>query len=413
MGVLSPLQSSPNGGGGPPVFFSLVAEGFARPQASHPASTPPPFAECSRSPSPSGARGGFERESFLPELVSGSGTAPRSQAAGVRGVRDVMGVHALQSSPTGGGGPPVFFRLVVEGFARLRTSHPASTPPPFAECSRSPSPSRARGGFGRGSFLPELVSGSGTARRSQAAGVRGVPDVMGVHAFQSSPTGGGGPPVFFRLVVEGFARLRTSHPASTPPPFAECSRSPSPSRARGGFGKESFLPELVSGRGTARRSRGVEGCALRGVCDDTTKDCIEIAQDVCRRDTQRDDPLCFEPGVASGIALRSVAAIVRFAINLDAKPRGMAIEIERIDACGMLPSPFVSHAAFAQLLSQQDLRQGHLAPRRARAAKRFGCAPDHAARSPKRRANPSTMLRMVPLPETSSGRNLPECLPCR
>ncbi|BCA58712.1 hypothetical protein HMP06_1481 [Sphingomonas sp. HMP6] len=166
-----------------------------------------------------------------------------------------------------------------------------------------------------------------------------------------------------------------------------------------------FLPERVSGRGTVRRSRMVEGCTLACAQGDETENPVQMSQNINRRNTKGDNAAFGHPGVARGIPRWSVSPAMRLAVDLDAKLGRVAIEVERIVARRVLLSPIMTSAAAAQLLPEQHLGQRQFMAQLARSVPSFAGSPDHRACSPKRRANPSTMLRMVPLPETSSGRN--------
>jgi hypothetical protein len=165
-----------------------------------------------------------------------------------------------------------------------------------------------------------------------------------------------------------------------------------------------FLPELVSGRGTARRSRGVEGCALPNTLRNEEQNTLEVVQNIGGRNAQRLDPARAKPSIPGSITSRPIAPRVRLAIHFDAKLRPIAVEIERIRSRGMLLAPFKPGLRAAKLLPQQHFGQRHLPPQFARSVIGFAGTPDHLP-APKRRINRSTMLRMVPLPETSSGRN--------
>jgi hypothetical protein len=164
-----------------------------------------------------------------------------------------------------------------------------------------------------------------------------------------------------------------------------------------------LLPELVSGRGTARRSRGVEGCARAGALSNEEQNTVQILENIDCANAQCLDPTLPEPGITPGIPRRSIAPGMRLSIDLDAQLRPVTIEIERVFSGGVLLAPLEASLRSPKLLPQQHFGQRHLPPQCARAPKRFPRTPDHPL-APRRRANPSTMLRMVPLPETSSGR---------
>ncbi len=165
----------------------------------------------------------------------------------------------------------------------------------------------------------------------------------------------------------------------------------------------SFLPQLAWGRGTARRSRGVEGQARSRLSNHSAHHGVEIAQHVGRRYAYRGDPTLRHPPVAYNVALGTIAPVVRFAVDLDRKTRIGTEKIEDIVATWMLSAELQAVRSGAKRLPQQHFGKRHLAAKFPRIS--------DAVRTPlgrnilEHRDNPSTMLRMVPLPETSSGRN--------
>jgi hypothetical protein len=165
----------------------------------------------------------------------------------------------------------------------------------------------------------------------------------------------------------------------------------------------SFLPELVSGRGTARRSRVVEGQARTRFGNDPAQDRIKVPENLGRRNPQRRNPATSQPGIPSRIARRSLPKTMRLAIHLDREPCIAAVEIETERTGRMLVTKLEPGRPLAQFSPQQRLGQAHRTTPRSRSL--------HGVPAPFRRmilehrTCPSTMLRMVPLPETSSGRN--------
>ena len=136
---------------------------------------------------------------------------------------------------------------------------------------------------------------------------------------------------------------------------------------------QSILPELVSGRGTTRQCRVVEG--QFGLClfNYGAKYSFCVTKHRCRRKPHRLDPRFLKPPVARIVASESVSTLMHFPIDFDGETR----------------------------VAAEEIQDTHIAARRARLSH---CAPaslwcnvlEHG---------PSTMLRMVPLPKTSSGRN--------
>ncbi len=165
----------------------------------------------------------------------------------------------------------------------------------------------------------------------------------------------------------------------------------------------SFLPELVSGRGTARRSRVVEGQSRTRLGNDPAENCIGIAKNFDSRNAHSPDAARREPGIPSSVSLRPIAKPVHLAIHFDREPGIATVEIKTEFAGGMFMPKFESCRPLAKLSPEETFGQAHLAPSRPR-------LPHSPFASFRRmilehRARRSTMLRMVPLPETSSGRN--------
>jgi hypothetical protein len=164
-----------------------------------------------------------------------------------------------------------------------------------------------------------------------------------------------------------------------------------------------ILPELASGRGTARRSRVVEGQAHSRASDDVSKDCVDILEDLPRGYPEGVDFSSGKPGVARCIPPRPISKGVGFPIDFDREPGIAAEEVENIGPAWMLSAELHSLRLMSQALPKNHLRQGHRLPKDPcvlnAVGSRFGC---NIFEHPE---GPSTMLRMVPLPETSSGRN--------
>jgi len=166
----------------------------------------------------------------------------------------------------------------------------------------------------------------------------------------------------------------------------------------------SFLPELVSGRGTTRHRRVVEGQPRTCSYDNMAYYALNISEYVYRRYSQCRDTSRCEPSISTSIALRPVSTAVRFAIDLDRQPRITAIEVEtKLFPCRALSPKFQVAGPLSQLLPKQNFWQRHLATEPTRLSNRLHLSLrcDVSEHSP----CPSTMLRMVPLPEPSSGRN--------
>ena len=168
---------------------------------------------------------------------------------------------------------------------------------------------------------------------------------------------------------------------------------------RGEIALPSILPELCSGRGTARHRRGVEGRARRRLAKNVPHHGVEIAKDIARGDAQRFDAVCGEQGVPPGISRGPILEAMRLAIDFDAQPRLGAVEIEDIRTRRMLATKFQPVRAGAKLCPQGNFGKREGA---AQCSRSSNCLARFAQHS----VCPSTMLCMVPLPKQSLGRIL-------
>ena len=98
----------------------------------------------------------------------------------------------------------------------------------------------------------------------------------------------------------------------------------------------SILPELVSGRGTSRRSRMVEGQPRGGLRRNPTQHRIRVAENIGRRNPQRLNPGRSQPPIPGRIPLRSVTPRVGLSIHFYRQPRIAAEEIQNVRPGGML-----------------------------------------------------------------------------
>ena len=162
----------------------------------------------------------------------------------------------------------------------------------------------------------------------------------------------------------------------------------------------SILPELASGRGTSRRSRMVEGQASLRLVDNPAKDRVRIFEDIGGRNTQCLDSSGPQALVPNVIPPGPVAARMRLPVHFDRQPRVGAEKIQHIGSGRMLASKLQAIRALSKPMPDDDLGQSHLATKLACAARgsrlRLWCDVFQHF--------PSTVLRTVPLPETSSGR---------
>ena len=142
---------------------------------------------------------------------------------------------------------------------------------------------------------------------------------------------------------------------------------------RGEIAISSILPELVSGRGTARRSRVVEGQPRPRGFENPPNDGIHVTQYFRRRNAQRGHPQSCEPRIARFVALRPVAPFMRLPVDLDRKSGVAAKEVEDVATAWVLFPKLETRRSFAQSLPEQDFRKRQFAtllarvPDRARA----------------------------------------------
>jgi len=123
---------------------------------------------------------------------------------------------------------------------------------------------------------------------------------------------------------------------------------PLPEASSGRIEGPKILPELASGRGTARRSRVVEGQAGSGVCDDRLGSSLCIRQNLAGRDPQRLDPMARCPRIPLDIVTKLVGMVVELAVDLDRQARIAAIEVEHVVARFVLTAKFEAVGALAK-----------------------------------------------------------------
>ncbi len=142
-----------------------------------------------------------------------------------------------------------------------------------------------------------------------------------------------------------------------------------------------FLPG--TGRGTTRRV--VEGQALH-VLDDRRNDSFRASQNLGSGNPEDGYTARRQPPIPRLIALRTITAAVRFAVDFHREPQGSAIEVEHIGSGGMLSSKLMSARTFSKFAPQQTFRQAQFATKFSRVAYGRSWSVQH-------RACPSTMLR--------------------
>ncbi len=159
------------------------------------------------------------------------------------------------------------------------------------------------------------------------------------------------------------------------------------------------LPAISAGRGTVRRSRMVEGHSCTSLRDDQANHSFKIIQHIVRGNAQRPYAGIPQDFIARQIALRPIAPFMRFAIDFDRKAGFAAKKVQHKRPDRVLSTKFEPLRPLSQHAPQKHFRQAHIAPKIAGAINRADLPSAH-------RTSPSTMLRMVPLPETLSGRIL-------
>ena len=163
-----------------------------------------------------------------------------------------------------------------------------------------------------------------------------------------------------------------------------------------------ILPRRSRGRGTVRRT--VEGRALARVSFDEGKNALDVPEHFSRRDADRQNLVGRHPGITAGIPNSTTAALMRLAIYLHAQLCSITVEIQRVRTRGMLLAPVKPRLLLSQLLPKQHLRHAHRASKFARSAIGSAGAFEHLFRFlPRLWRGPSTMLRMVPLPQQAGG----------
>jgi len=181
-------------------------------------------------------------------------------------------------------------------------------------------------------------------------------------------------------------------------------REPPPRASSGRNCVRLFLPELVSGRGTAPHRGVVEGEPRTTGRDDSVYRPVRVPQHVAGRDAQGRDPLSKKPGVSDRIVARLSRLIVDSAVDLDREPRVAAVEIQDVRTTGMLPAKLEALRTAAKCTPKQAFRQSQLP---SQTSSLFNSAVARFRRHvSQHRRSPSTILRTVPLPEASSGRTL-------
>lgn len=136
--------------------------------------------------------------------------------------------------------------------------------------------------------------------------------------------------------------------------------------------RHSFLPELVSGRRTARRSRVVEGQPRLSRRRNPAHNRLQIIQHIAGRYAQRHNPGCRKPCIPRCVMLRPRAAFVASSVDLDRQSCVAAVKIQNIWSGRVLAAKFQTSRASAQDLPDKHLWQRHC-PAQARALRVTPC----------------------------------------
>jgi hypothetical protein len=142
----------------------------------------------------------------------------------------------------------------------------------------------------------------------------------------------------------------------------------------------------------------VEGQAIASLRHDVTDDGIQIAQYLARRNPQNFHAMLGQKNIVPRIPLRPIPARVDFPIHLHSQPSRRAVEVEHIGPRRMLSAKPQALGPIAQDTPQDHLGQRQFTTQTPR-------SPYRPARLRRYAHRPSTMLRMVPLPKHSLGRN--------
>jgi acyl phosphate:glycerol-3-phosphate acyltransferase len=124
--------------------------------------------------------------------------------------------------------------------------------------------------------------------------------------------------------------------------------------------------------------------------DDVSYDAIEIGSHILGSDTDGLDPLLCRPIISAGVAHRIVTKVVSNSIDLNGYASGLAKKVEHERSKGVLSPELQAVRLLPKRSPESDLRRAH-------AFAKLTCLVDSQCE------NPSTMLRMVPLPAQSRG----------
>src|SRR4051794_24163166 len=98
----------------------------------------------------------------------------------------------------------------------------------------------------------------------------------------------------------------------------------------------------------------VEGAPSPALFDDMRDHAVHVLKDLDSRDPKCLETALLQPNVPPLVPLRSIAAIVRFAVDLHCEPGLKAGEVHRIASLRELPAELVAGRSLAELLPEQD-----------------------------------------------------------
>ena len=184
-------------------------------------------------------------------------------------------------------------------------------------------------------------------------------------------------------------------------PLRPCGAPRRASSRRIGVGRFSILPELVSGRGTARRSRVVEGKSAARRRNDGGDRRAQVPQHISGRNAQRGNSLTSEPRIARCVSLRAIPAIMGDAVDLDSQLGIAAKEVQNVSARRMLAAEFQPARPPAQFAPDQHFGQSHVPAQLARLW--HGLAFGLGRNIPEHRISPPPCFAWSPSPRQARG----------
>jgi len=141
----------------------------------------------------------------------------------------------------------------------------------------------------------------------------------------------------------------------------------------------------------------VEGNCARGAgVDNPLNHGIRVSRYVGSGNAQQANSLAGKPLLAGRIQCRPVAYVMSNAVNFDGQPCFAAEEVEHVGSSGVLATEFQASGSKRKPSPEDNFRRAHRASKFARLLYGSWWSSQHGL-------FPSTMLRMVPLPEQARG----------